>query len=332
MISFKKLKKTFFIAEIGNNHEGDFRTAIKLIDKAKESGADAVKFQTYDTNYFINKSEIDRFNTSKSFELTQKEFNKLSIYSKKKGLKFVSTPLDINSAKFLSKIVDIIKISSGDNNFYELIKLCASFKKPLIISLGMINFNEVKKISNLLSKLNFPKNKLAFLHCVSNYPVEDHEANLLSIKFLKDKFLTTIGYSDHLIGIESCLAAITLGAKIIEKHFTLDNNFSNFRDHKLSLNPKKMTEMINASRRIENMLGGYFKKISSTEKKNLPNIRRSIYFDTNLRKGTIVKRENLKIVRPLSFTEPNDLSKIIGRKLKKDVKNSEAVRLENIKS
>lgn len=332
MKGFKNLKKTFFIAEIGNNHEGNFKTAKKLIDKAKECAVDAVKFQTFDTNYYINKSEKERFAKLKSFELTQRDFKKLSVYSKKKGLKFISTPFDISSAKFLSKIVDIFKISSGDNNFYELIKLCSSFNKPLIISTGMTNFNDVKKIIKILDKAKFPKNKLALLHCISDYPVKDNEANLLAIKFLKDKFPITVGYSDHVMGIESCLAAVSLGAKIIEKHFTLDNNFSDFRDHQLSLNPKNMKQMIFASRRVENMIGGYFKKISKNEKKNLISTRRSIYFDTNLKKGTILKRKNLKVVRPFLSTEPKDLSKILGKKLKKDVRDSELVNLKNLKN
>ena len=331
MNSFKNLKKTFFIAEIGNNHEGSYKNAIKLIDQAKKSGADAVKFQTFDTNYFINRLEEERFAKLKSFELTKKDFKRLSIYSKKKGIKFISTPLDLGSAKFLSKIVHAFKISSGDNNFYELIKLCASFKKPLIISTGMLNLMEIKKIIKILSKLKFPHKKLAFLHCVSDYPVKDNEANLLSIKYLRDKLPVTIGYSDHVIGSESCLIAASLGAKIIEKHFTLNNNFSNFRDHKISLNPKDMQQMIFSTRRIENMLGLYDKKISQNEKRNQNAMRRSIYFNKKLKKGTILKRQDLKIVRPYKDIEPNDLPKVLGKKLKEDVIDSAAVSFKILK-
>ena len=331
MNSFKNLKKTFFIAEIGNNHEGSFKNAIKLIDQAKKSGADAVKFQTFDTNYFINRLEKKRFDKLKSFELTKKDFKRLSIYSKKKGLKFISTPFDFGSAKFLSKIVHAFKISSGDNNFYELIKLCASFKKPLIISTGMLNLLEIKNILKILKKIKFPNKKLAFLHCVSDYPVKDKEANLLSIKYLKDKLPVTIGYSDHILGSESCLIAASLGAKIIEKHFTLNNNFSDFRDHKISLNPKDMEQMISSTRRVENMIGNYDKKISSSEKKNYSSMRRSVYFDKKLKKGTILKRQDLKIVRPYKVLEPNDLSKVLGKKLKKDVQESELVTFKTLK-
>ena len=331
MNSFKNLKKPFFIAEIGNNHEGSYKNAIKLIDQAKKSGADAVKFQTFDTSHFINKLEKKRFAKLKSFELSKKNFKRLSIYSKKKGLKFISTPFDLGSVKFLSKIVDVFKVSSGDNNFYELIKLCAFYKKPLIISTGMLNLLEIKDILKMLNKINFPHKKLAFLHCVSDYPVKDKEANLLSIKYLKDELPVTVGYSDHVIGSESCLIAACLGAKIIEKHFTLNNNFSGFRDHKISLNPKDMQKMISSTRRVENMLGIYGKKISKNEKKNQILMRRSIYFDMKLKKDTILKRRHLKIVRPYKIIEPNSLLKILGKKLKEDVQDSEHVSFKILK-
>ena len=195
----------------------------------------------------------------------------------------------------------------------------------------MLNLLEIKNILKILDKIKFPHKKLAFLHCVSDYPVKDEEANLLSIKYLKDKLPVTIGYSDHILGSESCLIAASLGAKIIEKHFTLNNNFSDFRDHKISLNPKDMEQMISSTRRVENMIGNYDKKISSSEKKNYSSMRRSVYFDKKLNKGSILKRQDLKIVRPYKVLEPNDLSKVLGKKLKKDVQESELVTFKTLK-
>ena len=331
MNSFDNLKKTFLIAEIGNNHEGSYKNAIKLIDKAKASGVDAVKFQTFDTNNFINKLEKKRFSKLKSFELSKKDFKKLYLYSKKKRLKFISTQFDFESAKFLSKIVDAFKISSGDNNFFDLIKYCASFKKPLIISTGMLNLNEIKDILLCLDKIKFPRKKLAFLHCVSDYPAKDVEANLYSIKYLKDKLPVTIGYSDHVIGSESCIIAKSLGAKIIEKHFTLNNNFSNFRDHQIALNPEDMLKMTSSIRRVEKMLGNYGKNITRSERKNYPATRRSIYFSRSLKKGAVLKRDDLKIVRPHKFNNPKDLSKILGKQLIKDVRESDLITLKILK-
>ena len=218
--------------------------------------------------------------------------------------------------------MDIFKISSGDNNYDELIELCASYKKPLIISTGLLNLLEINKIFTKLKKLNFPKNKLSFLHCVSDYPVNDKDSNLMSIKFLNDKLPLIIGYSDHVIGFESCIVAVSLGAKILEKHFTLDNNFSKFRDHKISLNPNDMKNMVKKIRRVEQMFGDYNKKATKNEIKNLNSMRRSLYFNKSLEKGTILKKEHLKIVRPFKKLQPNDLKKFIGQKLKKSVKAS----------
>ena len=161
---------------------------------------------------------------------------------------------------------------------------------------------------------------MAFLHCVSDYPVKDNEANLLSVSYLKDKLPITVGLSDHVLGIESSLVAVSLGAKIIEKHFTLNNNFSNFRDHQISLDPKNMSKMVTSINRVEKMLGNYSKNISKNEKKNLNSMRRSIYFNLSLKKGSKIKREHLKIVRPFKKLNPNDISKVLGKKLKKMLK------------
>lgn len=325
--------KTFIIAEIGNNHEGNYQLAKKMINLASKSGVDAVKFQTYKTSFFINKNDKKRFKKLKNFELSYAQFKNLKKIANKLGLLFISTPFDLESANFLSKNSDIIKIASSDNNFFKLIDVVLKSKKPVIVSTGLANISEIKRIVLLAKKIlksKFNKN-FALLHCVSAYPVEPKYANLNSIKFLKEKFNCIIGYSDHTIGNEASLVAISLGAKIIEKHFTLNNNYSNFRDHKISLNPKDMQKMISSTRRVENMIGNYDKKISINEKKNYSSMRRSIYFDKKLKKGTILKRQDLKIVRPYKILEPNDLSKVLGKKLKKDAQESELVTLKILK-
>ena len=330
MKNFKSLKKTFIIAEIGNNHEGSFKNAVKLIDKAKASGVDAVKFQTFNTNYYVNKKEKKRFFKLKKFELSKKDFKNLSIYTKKKGLKFISTPFDLESAKFLSNIVDAFKISSGDNNFYELIKLCGTFKKPLIISTGMIDLKEIRKILRMLVLINFPKKKLAFLHCVSDYPVQDKEANLLSISYLKNNLPCVIGYSDHVIGIESSLVAVSLGAKIVEKHFTLDNNFSNFRDHKISLDPKAFKKFTKEIKNLKNIFGNYSKELNLEEEKNLFAIRRKVLSNKNIKKGSKVKKNDLLIVRSKEkglFASKFNI--FLNKKLKKNIKKFENFELKH---
>ena len=249
-MNLNKLKKTFIIAEIGNNHEGSFNVACKLIKEAKKAGVDAVKFQTFETKNYVNKNDFERFKRLKKFQLTKEEFYKLSLLAKNNNLKFISTPFDINSAIFLNKIIDYFKISSGDNNYYQLIEKVLKFKKNTIISTGLLNFKGTINLYKFIKKLKFDNSKIAFLHCVSSYPTEDKEANLLSISLLKKNFPFTIGYSDHTLGIHAAIAATVIGAKIIEKHFTLDNNYSKFRDHQLSLNPVNMKHLVDSIRSI----------------------------------------------------------------------------------
>jgi N,N'-diacetyllegionaminate synthase len=331
-MNFNKLKKTFIIAEIGNNHEGSFEVACKLIKEAKKAGVDAVKFQTFETKNFINVNEIQRFERLKKFELTKEEFYKLSLLAKKKNLKFISTPFDINSAIFLNKIVDCFKISSGDNNYYQLIEQVIKFKKSTIISTGLLNFKEIINLYRFVKKLKFANSKIAFLHCVSSYPVKDNEANLLSISFLKKKFPITIGYSDHTLGIHASIAASVLGAKIIEKHFTLNNNYSKFRDHQLSANPHNMKYLVDSIRSIEKMMGRENKFLQPSEKKVMHSMRRSLYLSKNIVKNSKINVENVSIVRPFVSLEPADFRKVIGKTTKVNLDVNMPIFLRNLKN
>jgi sialic acid synthase SpsE len=318
-MNLNKLKKTFIIAEIGNNHEGSFNVACKLIKEAKNAGVDAVKFQTFKTEDFISPHERKRFKKLKKFELSYEDFEKLSVIAKKNDLKFISTPLDINSAIFLNNIVDCFKIASGDNNYYDLIKTVLNFDKPTFISTGLLHFTEVKNLVEFIKKIGFNFSRLSLFHCVSDYPVSYEEANLLSIKFLKKKLPLTIGYSDHTIGKEASVIAVSLGAKIIEKHFTLSNNFSKFRDHQISLNPIDMKQLVSSIRKTELMLGLEEKKIQKSEFKNLDLTRRSIYSANNFNKNSIIKKNMIKILRPANIYKPNDLKKILNKKIKRKI-------------
>jgi len=329
-MNFENLKKTFIVAEIGNNHEGSFELACKLINKAKETGVDAVKFQTFKTEDFIHPSEKKRFKILKKFELTNENFYKLSVISKKKGLKFISTPFDLKSAVFLSNLVDLFKIASGDNNYNKLIETVLKYKKPTLISTGLLNFTEILNLYKFIKNKKFSLSRLAFLHCVSAYPVPDNEINLLSIKFLKEKFPITVGFSDHSLGLYASVAAIVLGAKIVEKHFTIDNNFSRFRDHKISLNPHDMKKLVNSIRLIEKMLGKNEKKIQPSESKNLFSIRRSLYASRNIYKNSIININDVSILRPLYLLNPNDLKKIINNKTKTFIKKGKGFSLKEL--
>ena len=320
-------KKTFIIAEVGNNHEGKFKIAKKLVFLAAKAGADAVKFQTFKTENFIRKKDKKRFNKLKKFELTFEQFKSLKKLANINKIKFISTPLDLESADFLLKNSDAIKIASGDNNFFPLIEKFLNSKKKLIISTGMTDIKDLKfllkTIENKIGKEK-TKSKITFLHCVTSYPVEDRYANLKSITYLKKKFDINIGYSDHTIGNEACLASVALGAKIIEKHFTLDKNFSDFRDHALSADFTDLKNLVKSVRKIEKQLGNFDKKILKPEKKNLKIIRRGIYAKKVIKKGDTVTIENSNFLRP-SLSDSylhikNTLKKKLDRKIKKNQK------------
>ena len=320
-----KLKKPFIIAEIGNNHEGSFKTAKKLILEAYKAGVDAVKFQTFRAEEYVNEKDKNRFNRLKKFELSNIDFEKLAKFAKKKKLKFISTPFDLESAKFLNSIVDYFKISSGDNNYFQLIKKVLSFRKPTLISTGMLNFIDINNLIKFIKKNKFPTNKLILLHCVSSYPAKDREANLRSIKFLKKKLKIKIGYSDHTLGIVAPIIASAYGASVIEKHFTLSKKYSNFRDHQISADPNEMKRMVYDIRRTSEMLGKNSKKISNTEKKNINSMRRSIYAKKNIKKNIPIKPTDIKIVRPFKDLYPYEINKILKKKSKKYIKKNEAI-------
>lgn len=323
--------KVFIVAEIGNNHEGNLATAFKLIDKAKEAGVDAVKFQTYDVKkYYSSNTDKQRINTLKKFQLSHKELIRLSNYAKKIGLVFFSTPFDEDSAVFLNEIQNIFKISSGDNDFYNLIERVLSFNKPIIISTGMMDFKELKNLYQFIKKKKF-KNQICFLHCVSSYPVPINELNLNSIIFLKKKLpKCIIGYSDHSDSIESCILAAHLGAKVIEKHFTLNKNYSSFRDHKLSANPDEMKRMVCTIRNLDNILGKKQKKIQESEKKNLITSRRAIASNKILKKNSVVGSGDIFYVRPRPIYSISSEKKIIGKKINKIIKFGEQFKQKDL--
>ena len=298
---FNPSKNIFIIAEIGNNHEGNFNIAKKLIKAAADSGVDAVKFQTFITKDFVS-SDHPSFERLKKFEFTHQQFLELKRFANKKNLNFISTPLDFKSASFLKRNCKIIKIASGDNNFYDLINIFLNYNKQLVISTGMMNNNTINDLIKFIKKKGgnkFLKKNLSLLHCISSYPAKDNSLNLMSIKYLSDKYKEiNIGYSDHSVGGDACIAAAALGAKIIEKHFTLSNNFSNFRDHKLSLNPADMKIMVKKIRKVQVQLGKYEKVIGKTEKKLIPLTRRSMIAKKSTNKNQLMTVYNTSFLRP----------------------------------
>lgn len=315
------------IAEIGNNHEGKMDIATRLVKEAADCGLDGVKFQTYKTELFVNPSDTERYQRLKSFELSYSQFTELSELARSLGLLFISTPLDLESARFLNSIVDAYKIASGDNDFFPLIDEIVRTGKPVILSTGASQPDQIKRTVSYISE-SCQKNQkpchLALLHCVSCYPVPDEQANLQSIRFMSDNYeRCTIGYSDHTIGIDAAVASVAAGARIVEKHFTLDKNFSAFRDHQLSADPLDMREMIRKIRKISRMTGTCTKTIQPCEMKMAVLIRRSIAVKNNLKTGHCIDWEDMMWIRPASGMRPGDEQAILGKRLKHDMKKGE---------
>lgn len=320
-------KKVFVVAEIGNNHEGDFRLAKKLIYKAYECGVDAVKFQIFKTDLFIHNKDTKNYKKFKKFELSQKKFLLLKNYCKKLGLTFFGSAFDVESLDFLIKNTHIIKIASSENVNFEMIHKVLRNKKKCIISTGFLDYNSIKKLVNNLNKSfnkKFLKKKLSIMHCVSSYPADNKDLNLNTIKQLKKDLDIEIGYSDHSLGIDACKIAVSLGATIIEKHFTLNKNFSSFRDHQLSANPKEMKEMINHIRDIKIILGNGKKIITNKEKINLNSCRRSYYLKKDVKKGEKIIKENLIPLRPYvkNSVKIENLKKMINKKHSENLKKN----------
>lgn len=321
-------ERVFIIAEIGNNHEGNIEYAKEMIRSASRCGVDAVKFQTFKTELFVNKENTERFAKLKSFELTYDEFRQLAEIAAKEKVLFLSTPFDCKSAKFLEKLVPAYKISSSDNTFYPLIEVVSKTGKPIIISSGLIDLKQIKKtldyIKSIWRENNFTSD-LAVLHCVANYPVEVDDINLLAIKHIHDNIDCVVGYSDHSLGIEAAVASVAFGARIVEKHFTLDKNFSKFRDHQLSANPSEMKEIVRRVRNLERLFGNGEVALQKCEEDIISTLRRSIISVRDLPKGHVLTLDDIAWVRPAGGIPPGKESLIIGKKLNKDVHEGEMI-------
>ena len=329
--NFDLKKKVFIIAEVGNNHEGNFSIAKKLVRLAAKAGADAIKFQTFRTENFIRKKDIKRFKQLKKFELSYEQFKSLKKLAHIKKIKFISTPLDLESADFLIKNADLIKIASGDNNFFPLIEKVLKSKKSIIISTGMTNASQIKDLTNYIYKVIGKKSaekRIALLHCVTSYPVEDRFANLRSVEYLIKNSKLTIGYSDHTLGNDACIAAVAMGAKVIEKHFTINKKFSKFRDHALSADYTDLKNIVSRIRKVEKQLGRFNKEIQKPEKKLIKIVRRAAYADRDILPGEKISIKNVKFLRPSLTSNFFYLKKIIGRKIKKTFYKDQKINLD----
>ena len=338
--NLERRDKVYFIAEIGVNHEGSIKSAKKLITQAKLAGANAVKFQTYKAEKIASKyakaywdlkeeptkNQYDLFKKYDSF--SEKQYRLLSNYCKKISIDFMSTPFDIQSAEFLNKYVSSFKISSSDITNYPLLEKISKFNKPVILSTGASNINEIKRAEKL-----FKNKKLILLHCILNYPTQDRNVNLGMMLDLKKKFpKRVIGYSDHSIPIDTTVleTAVLLGAKVIEKHFTLNKKLKG-NDHYHAYNLKDFRILKKKLERLTLIIGGYEKKYLKSEVLSRKHARRSLYANNELKKGNKIKKSDIISLRPAIGLCPTKYRKIIGKKLIKDISKGELIQISNFK-
>ncbi|MHC1682814.1 MAG: N-acetylneuraminate synthase [Clostridiaceae bacterium] len=326
------MKRTFIIAEAGVNHNGDIENAKKLVDIAFEAGADAVKFQTFITENLVTKNAVKakyqeqntgngyQYEMLKNLELSFDDHTILKKYCDEKGILFMSTPFDFESVDLLEKLnISIYKIASGDLTNIPLLEYISKLNKPIIISTGMSNLREIEIALEAIS--GGSNNKISLLHCTSNYPTNYKEVNLNAMVTLKNAFKLSVGYSDHTEGVEIPIAAVAMGAEIIEKHFTLDKNLKG-PDHKASLNSLELKSMIKSIRNLEQAFGDGIKRCNDSEKIIKSVGRKSIVAKTDINMGDSINSENITIKRPEGGIPPEYFKKIIGKKalcnIKKD--------------
>ena len=331
------MEKVLIIAEAGVNHNGSLIKAYKLIDEAKKSGSDFVKFQTFIPELLVipktkkAKYQINNDKTQTQVEVLKKlasplpSFIKIKKYCRKKKIKFLSTPFDTESARLLKKINQkTIKISSGDLNNYPLLKEVSKYAKQIILSTGMSNLKEINEAIKTIKKFN-KKIIINILHCTSQYPAAEQNLNLRAISLLKKKYNLDIGYSDHTKGREASIAAVALGAKIIEKHITLNNKMKG-PDHKASLNPIDFKRFVDSIRMTETSLGKEKKIITKSEIDVKKVARKSIVALIDIKKGDLFSDKNITTKRPSIGLSPMKWENLIGKKSKKNYKINDFIK------
>ena len=336
------MKKVFIIAEAGVNHNGKMELAYKLVDAAKEAGVDAVKFQVFKSEKVISKStkmadyqkenlkeNISQLDMVKKLELSYEDFIKINEYCKEKGIMFMATPFDNDSLDFLVDIlkVNILKIGSGDLNNYPFLEKVALKNKEIILSTGMSNLSDIEGALDFISQ--YTDKEVKVLHCTTNYPCPMDEVNLKAMNTIKDAFQVAVGYSDHTLGIEVPIAAVALGAEIIEKHFTLDKTMEG-PDHVASLEPDELKEMTRTIRNIERALGSGIKKPNKSEVKIQSIVKRKIVLAKDVETNHVLTEDDLEYKRCENGIDSKYYKSIIGKKVKRKIEADSPLMWEDI--
>jgi len=335
------MKKTIIIAEAGVNHNGDIAKAKALIDKGAEAGVDYVKFQTFKAGNLVTKqakraayqdkntqNSDSQYEMLKKLELSQDVHKELIDYCSKKGVQFLSTGFDFESLEFLAGLgITIAKIPSGEITNLPYLRKVATLFPEVILSTGMATISEIKDAVKVLTDNGVSKNRITVLHCNTEYPTPMEDVNLKAMLHIQRELGVPVGYSDHTLGIEVPIAAVALGATVIEKHFTLDKTLPG-PDHKASLEPEELKAMVMAIRNIEKAIGGSgLKEVSKSEAKNKPIARKSIVATKTIKKGDLFSVENLTVKRPGTGISPMQWDNVIGKTAKKDFEEDDLIEL-----
>tara|TARA_B100000963_G_scaffold357680_1_gene380462 strand:+ start:801 stop:1829 length:1029 start_codon:yes stop_codon:yes gene_type:complete len=341
-----KLDRVLIIAEAGVNHNGDLQKAIQLIEVAANAGVDIVKFQTFKADKIVSKvaekakyqieniesGDNCQYNMLKSLELSEQDHTILIEECDKRGIQFLSTAFDVDGIDFLDDLgLSFFKSPSGEITNYHYLKRLAEKGKPVVLSTGMANMQEVKKAIDVVLKYGLTKKDITVLHCSTEYPTPMEEVNLKAMNTIGDELGVQVGYSDHTLGIEASIAAVALGAKVIEKHFTLDRSYPG-PDHRASLEPDELKEMVIAIRNIEHAISGDGKKEpSSSEQKNKEFVRKSIHLNRSMKVGEIIKEEDIIALRPGNGISPMEWRDVIGRKVNRAYSATEMLEWSSLK-
>lgn len=332
------VNKVLIIAEAGVNHNGNLDLAKKLVDEAISAGVDIIKFQTFKAENLVTKNanmaDYQKSNTGenhsqfemlKKLELNQENFIELSNYCKERNISFLSTGFDLDSLAFLETLnMGLWKVPSGEITNLPYLEFLGKFNQPVIVSTGMSNIQEIADAINVLVKSGTDIEKISILHCNTDYPTPFCDVNLNAISTIRNQFKLNVGYSDHTQGTEVSVAAVALGATIIEKHFTLDKNMSG-PDHKASLDPTELKNLVMQIRNIESALGKYEKIATTSESKNIAIARKSIVAKKNIVKGEVFTKDNLTTKRPGSGISPMNWYNVLGTKASRDYQEDELI-------
>jgi len=326
------MNKTIVIAEAGVNHNGNINIAKKLIDVAADAEADYVKFQTFKAERTVTQKAskaqyqiVNSGNAESHFEMLRrleldKESHLILIgYCSKKGIKFLSTPFDIESIEMLDDLgLEVFKIPSGEITNLPFLKKISTYNKEIIMSTGMSSLKEIGLALDIILNHGTEKGKITVLHCNSEYPTPMEDVNLKAMNTIGAKFGIKVGYSDHTLGLTVPIAAVSLGACVIEKHFTLDKNMEG-PDHKASLEPLELKEMVSQIRLVEQILGNGVKEPSKSEQKNIAIVRKSIHLTKDLKKGHQLSEDDLIMKRPGDGISPMEVDEVLSKGLKLDL-------------